>query len=183
MSASKPTDQAASDHASIVFTERGPLLAHAYAIEAEAAERYQELASQMSSCGNDEVADLFSKLAEIEGKHAAELSLEHGAADAPLRPAEYQWTSLQSPEAIPFEEMHYLMLPHQALTLALAAERRALSFYEAAAAQSPNPEIRALAAEFASEEAEHVNLVLDWLKRYPEPDEDWDEDMDPPESL
>ena len=168
---------------SAAFTERETLLAHAYAMEHEAAERYHELAEQMYGCNNDEVGDLFAKLAEIEAKHAAELSQEHGAADTPVAAADYMWASLQSPEAIPFEEMHYLMLPHQALTLALAAERRALSFYEAAAAQSSSEELRRLAAEFAVEEAEHVSLVLDWLRRYPEPDLDWAEDMDPPQSL
>jgi rubrerythrin len=166
----------------MVFADRETLLAHAYAIELEAAERYQDLAAQMDSCGNDEVAGLFAKLAAIEAKHAAELNLEHGAASTPLAAADYMWPDLESPEAIPFGEMHYLMQPHQALTLALAGERRAQAFYEAAAAQSPNQDIRALAVEFAAEEAEHVQLVLDWLQRYPEPDPDWDEDMDPPES-
>lgn len=167
----------------IAFTDRETLLAHAYAIEQEAAERYQDLAEQMSDCGNEEVAGLFAKLAEIEAKHAAELSLEHGAADRPMALADYKWEGLQSPEAIPFEEMHYLMRPHQALTLALAAERRALQFYEAVAGQASNEDMRTLAAEFAAEEAEHVRLVLEWLQRYPEPDQDWDDDMDPPMSL
>ncbi|MDA1099991.1 MAG: ferritin family protein [Proteobacteria bacterium] len=167
----------------IAFTDRETLLAHAYAIEHEAAERYQDLAEQMYGCGNEEVGGLFAKLAEIEAKHAAELSLERGAANSPMALADYLWDGLQSPEVIPFEEMHYLMRPHQALVLALAAERRALSFYEAVASQSPQEDMRILAAEFAVEEAEHVQLVLDWLQRYPEPDQDWDDDMDPPMSL
>ena len=161
-------------------TDRETLLAHAYAIENEAAERYQDLADQMYGCNNNEVGDLFAKLAEIEAKHAAELSLEHGAAATPMAAADYSWGNLESPEAIPFGEMHYLMQPHQALTLALAAERRALAFYEEVVAQSPNEELRAVAAEFVSEEAEHVALVQEWLKRYPEPDQDWDMDDDPP---
>ncbi len=168
---------------SIALADRATLLAHAYAIEHEAAERYRDLAEQMHGCGNGEVGDLFAKLAAIEAKHAAELRLEHGAANTPLAAADYRWESLQSPEAIPFEQMHYLMAPHQALVLALAAERRAQAFYEAAAAHSPDPEIRALAAEFAAEEAEHVREVLAWLQRYPKPEQDWDEDMDPPRSL
>jgi rubrerythrin len=174
------TDAKPASPLSIIFADRETLLAHAYAIELQAAERYQDLAEQMDGSGNDEVAELFAKLAAIEAKHAAELGLEHGAASTPVAPADYLWPGLESPEAIPFGEMHYLMQPHQALTLALAAERRAHEFYEAAVVHSPNEEIRALAAEFAAEEAEHVQLVLDWLQRYPEPDPDWDEDMDPP---
>ncbi len=167
----------------IAATDRETLLAHAYAIEQEAAERYEALAEQMYDCGNEEVAGLFAKLAEIEAKHAAELSLEHGAANKPMALADFMWEGLQSPEVIPFEEMHYLMQPHQALTLALAAERRALLFYEAVAGQAANEDMRTLAAEFAAEEAEHVRLVLEWQQRYPEPEPDWDDDMDPPMSL
>jgi len=164
-------------------SDRETLLAQAYAIEHEAAERYRELAEQMYGSNNDEVGDLFTKMAEIEGKHAAELSLEHGAADINLAAAEYGWESLDSPEAIAFGDMHYLLPPQQALTLALAAERRALAFYENAAAHTTNEALRALAVEFAAEEATHVRIVLAWLARLGEPEPDWDEDMDPPISL
>ena len=159
---------------------RETLLAHAYAIENEAAERYQDLADQMYACNNTEVGDLFAKLAEIEAKHAAELSLEHGAARTPMAAADYAWGNLESPEAIPFGEMHYLIQPHQALTLALAAEERALAFYKDVVNQAPTDDLRNLAQEFVLEEAEHVALVREWLQRYPEPEHDWDTDDDPP---
>ncbi len=161
-------------------SDRETLLAHAYAIENEAAERYQDLADQMYGCNNTEVGDLFAKLAEIEAKHAAELSQEHGAANTPMAAADYAWGNLESPEAIPFGDMHYLMGPHQALTLALAAENRALAFYMDVVTQAPTDDLRALAEEFVVEEAEHVALVQEWLQRYPEPDQDWDVDDDPP---
>ena len=48
--------------AAIQTTEE--LMAHAYAIEAEAEERYRELAIQMEVHNNTEVAALFRKLAE-----------------------------------------------------------------------------------------------------------------------
>ena len=160
--------------------DREALLAHAYAIENETAERYQDLADQMYGVNNVEVGDLFTKLAEIEAKHAAELAAEHGAANTPLAVADYAWSNLESPESIPFGEMHYLIQPHQALTLALAAERRALKFYTEVAARAPTDELRALAGEFVQEEADHVALVQEWLQRYPEPEQDWDVDDDPP---
>jgi rubrerythrin len=47
------------------------LLAHARTMEAEAAERYDDLADQMEVHNNHEVARLFRKLAEIEAKHIA----------------------------------------------------------------------------------------------------------------
>ena len=43
------------------------LLAYSLAIEQEAAERYAELADQMEVHNNHEVAELFHKLAVIEG--------------------------------------------------------------------------------------------------------------------
>jgi rubrerythrin len=160
--------------------DREALLAHAYAIENETAERYRDLADQMYGVNNVEVGDLFTKLAEIEAKHAAELATEHGAANTSMAAADYAWSNLESPESIPLGEMHYLIQPHQALTLALAAEQRALKFYTEVATQAPTDELRALAREFAQKEAEHVALVREWLQRYPEPEQDWDVDDDPP---
>ena len=166
------------------YLDRETLLAHAYAIEHEAAERYQDLAAQMHDSNNVEVGGLFAKLAEVEAKHAAELSLEHGAAVTPAGGSEFMWDSLESPlespEAIAYGDMHYLMTPRHALTLALAAEQRALSFYEDLAARAPSEDLRVLAAEFAAEEAEHVRMVQEWLQRLPEDEADWDDDMDPP---
>ena len=49
------------------------LLSHAHRMEAEASERYAELADQMEVHNNDEVAALFRKLSEIEGKHIAQV--------------------------------------------------------------------------------------------------------------
>ncbi|MDP6344169.1 MAG: ferritin family protein [Alphaproteobacteria bacterium] len=164
------------------IADRAELLAYAYAMENEAAERYQDLADQMFACNNDDVAELFARLAAIEAKHAKELVEVHGASPAPMAPGAYRWDSLESPENLPFAEMHYLMVPHQALQLALAAERRALLFYRDIAEQTDSDDIRALASEFAAEEAEHVRIVEEWLERYPPADNGWDEDMDPPMS-
>jgi rubrerythrin len=45
------------------------LLAYSLAMETEAVERYNDLADQMEMHHNYEVADLFRKLAKIEGLH------------------------------------------------------------------------------------------------------------------
>ncbi|MBT7756649.1 MAG: ferritin family protein [Rhodospirillaceae bacterium] len=167
----------------MTITDRATLLAHAYAIESEAAERYEELASQMHTSNNHEVGDLFSKLAEIEAKHTAELSLEHGAANVTLAATDYSWGSLESPEVIPFGDVHHLMSPRQALTQALAAERRARDFYEHHAANIPEGDLRTLATEFAAEEAEHVRMVQAWLSRLDSSNDEEREDMDQPMPL
>lgn len=64
-------DPEKAGNATVRSTEE--LMAHAYAIEAEAAERYDELATQMEVHNNLEVAALFRKLAEYEGAHAREI--------------------------------------------------------------------------------------------------------------
>ena len=48
------------------------LLAHAIEIEREAAARYAELGERMHDLGNDVVAELFLRLADMEQKHEHE---------------------------------------------------------------------------------------------------------------
>lgn len=157
------------------------LLAHAFAIESEAADRYVSLADQMSVHHNSEVEALFRKLADIEGKHAKKILEQVGDSDLPgLAPWGYLWGSSDSPEAAGFEEAHYLMTPHHALTMMLGAEERALKFYDNLAQTTPDGPVKNLAQAFAEEEREHVRLVREWLAKYPAPEDGWDEDADPP---
>ncbi len=59
-------------------------LAHAHAMEVEAAERYRLFAGQMEVHGNPEVAELFARLAEIEARHAEEILAGAFNGDPPL---------------------------------------------------------------------------------------------------
>jgi rubrerythrin len=157
------------------------LLAHALAIEREAAERYADLADQMEVHHNHEVAELFRKLAEIEGKHVASVEALRGERELPhVAPWDYAWNDPQSPEAPTLDETHYLMTPYQALSLALAGERRAAEFFERVARVAEDNAVVHLARQMHQEEREHVELVEAWLARYPKPEEGWDEDLDPP---
>ena len=155
------------------------LLAHAYAIESEAEERYANLADQMAIHNNREVAALFRKLSEIEGKHAEEIRERARDLDLPhLAPWGYQWVLADSPESADLEVAHYLMTPYHALMLALGAEERELKFYDNLARRTPDGPLKRMAREFAREEREHVRLVREWLVKYPTPEEDGDEDAD-----
>lgn len=157
------------------------LLAHAYAIEREAEERYVELGDQMETHNNPAVAEIFRKLARVEGLHALQILDQVGEQELPhIPPWEYSWRGTESPEAIDAGDVHYLMTPHHALGLALRAEERAFRFYNAIAATQKDPDVRKLAEEFAEEEREHVRLVMEWLVKIPEPADDWAEDPDPP---
>lgn len=152
--------------------------AFAYALESEASERYAELADQMEVHNNREVAALFRRLSEIEALHVKRVK---GDKPKPAKPnTSFSWIGADSAEAISPTDLHYLMTPHHALSLALKGEENAAALFEALAKEASEPSVRALAAEMAKEEREHVQLVKSWLAKYPEPDEDWHDDPDPP---
>jgi len=164
--------------------DRATLLAHARAIEQEAAARYDELADMMEVHNNTAVATLFRRLATIERKHVDKVEATGAAAATPrIAPLDYQWTDPEGPETSPYGGAHYLMEPYHALRLALHNEERGVAFFEAAAYLTPDAEVRRLAQEMAAEEHEHVHLVRAWLDKVPVPAVTWDEDLDPPQSV
>lgn len=156
------------------------LLAHARDMEAEAAERYDDLADQMEVHNNHEVARLFRKLAEIEAKHIAAVEAMGDGMDLPeLKPWEHAWDN-ESPEATEVDEVHYLMTPYHVISIALHHEKKAVEFFESVVENSSDSKLRDMAEGLADEEREHVRLLEEWLVRFPPPDDGWDEDPDPP---
>ena len=112
-------------------------MAQALAMEVEAAQRYAEFADAMEMHNNLEVAALFRKMADIEGKHA---TADHGGDgledDAGAAPGHGdRGTGFEAPETAPGDEVHYLMQPYHALELALANEERAERFFARARAR------------------------------------------------
>ncbi len=157
------------------------LLAHALALELEAAERYGELADQMDVHNNPEVSELFARMASIEKVHADKIRERAQGMDLPhIPPWEYKWLDFEPPEAATENDVHYLMTPYHALSLALNAEERGYEFYQHVKEAVKDDAARALAAELAEEEREHVSLMKKWLAKHPKPDSDWSEDPDPP---
>jgi len=154
-------------------------MAQACALEAEAAERYAELAGLMEAHNNLDVAAVFAKLARIEGLHRDQILAKMGWPSPP--PGEFRWETPEGPETTDFGDLHYLMQPWHALKLAEHNERRAAAFFERLAGRAElTPELRAEAAEMAAEEHEHVRLIEELLRRYPQPEPGWEEDLDPP---
>ncbi len=155
--------------------------AHAYALELEAAERYEELAHSMEVHNNLEVAEVFHKLADSGQKHAKQVLQRAGGRELPeIAPWDFKWDRSEAPETAAADGVHYLMTPYHALDLARASEVHARDFYATVAECTDDPKVRELAGEFAEEEAGHVDLVNAWIAKYPEPQEGWDEDPDPP---
>lgn len=171
----------AKSHAAVGIASIDELMAYAYALEQEASERYSEFADAMETHNNREVAELFRKLARIENRHAEQVLEEMGWASPPAAPhGGYKWEGFEAPESGEVTELHYLMQPYHALQIALHNEKRARVFFEGLVKQARNAKVRKAAEAMAGEEAEHVQLIEDWLKRTPKPDTDWAVDPDPP---
>lgn len=159
------------------------LLAHALALETEAAEGYAELAEQMALHNNPEAAQMFRKMAAVESEHLAHMAeLTKGRALPHIAPWDFKWQAPDSPEAVQpvMGGVHYLMKPYQAIELALKHERRAAAFYARIAELATSTEVRELAARLAREEQDHADHLAVWQTRFPKPEAGWREDPDPP---
>jgi rubrerythrin len=160
------------------------LMAHAYALEIEASERYAEFAETMEAHNNREVAELFRKLARIEHRHAEQILEDMGWAKPPAPPSSgYRWEGPEGPETAEVTALHYLMQPYHALEIALHNEKRAHAFFTQLAQSATSDKLRREARQMAEEEAQHVRLIEDWMKRTPVPEPHWDFDPDPPRHI
>lgn len=156
-------------------------LAHAIAIETEAELRYRELADQLSVHHNAEVARVFERMARAEALHIDQLRQRAEGLDLPaLAPWEYQWDDSEAPEVTAHEAVHYKMTARHALLLALDNERKAFTFFARIRDGASDPEVQAMAAEFAAEEEHHIGYVEELLAQHPEPARNWADDPDPP---
>lgn len=142
-------------------------LVHALELEHESAERYRLLAETMTVHHNTEVADLFRRMADLSDAHASQvIARAEGLRLPEIAPWDFKWNCPGSPET-PCDEVEvtYLMTPLQALQLALHNEIRGRTFYAHVASSSPSPPVRAIAGEMAEEEAEHVELLKEWIAK------------------
>ncbi len=145
-------------------------LAHAIRLEREAARRYEELAAAMLTEGNRELKEFFARMAHFSRLHLATASARAGFRDLPpLADGDYRWPDGIGPETADWAGVDSLMDPRAAIELALAGERRGLAYYEAVAASTGDAELRAIAAEFSVEEADHVAQLERWLAASPSP--------------
>jgi len=150
------------------------LYAHAIAVEREAAERYGEFAQRMNDLGDEAVAAVFARLAGLEAGHLAALERRTAGIALPrLETSEYRWLDAGAPETAAREFVYRLMTPHNALAIALGAEKRAQAFFEHVLAGAEDPALRALAREMAADEREHVAMIEELLARTPEAQVDW----------
>ena len=132
-------------------------LAHAIALEREAARRYEELAAAMQTDGNAPVRAFFARMAHFSRLHLAEAIARAGFRELPaMRAEDYDWPEGTSPETAEWAGVDAQMDAGDALQLALAGERRGHAYYAAMAALTDDAELAMLAGTFAAEEAQHV---------------------------
>jgi rubrerythrin len=156
-------------------------LAYSVVLEEEAAERHDELADMMDVHHNPEVAETFRKLAHYSRLHAREIRDHSEGHNLPvIAPWDFGWDDMEGPETADISEVDYLMTTRRALNIAMGNEKRAHDFYLNISKKSPAPDVQALAAEFADEEKEHLELLEKWLENCPDTDEAVAFDPDPP---
>ena len=143
-------------------------LAHAIALEREAARRYEELAAAMGTEGNRELKDFFGRMAHYSRLHLAVATARGGFRELPvIAPADFEWPDGTAPETAGWAGVDAQMGPRDALLLALDGERSGHAYYAAVAATTADAELRAIATEFASEEAEHVRELEKLIAKCP----------------
>ena len=139
-----------------------------------AVDRYDELAEAFAVSNNLDTEAAFRELAESGRIFAAEIP-PPAEAPGPL-PA---WGDLY-PEISDPDSVHYLMPPWHAFDLAWRHEAQALALIEAQATGSPDPLIRAAAAELAGRQQLRVEAILARRDAQPQPPPGWWEDQDGP---
>ena len=153
-------------------------LAHALALEKEAAERYLELADMMESYRNDAVSSVFRDMHRFSLLHHDEIQKRVGNIELPeLRSWQYRWRT--PPETGGEEAFDRTIEPYHALRYARDNELRAMKYYQSVAAQAQDVELARLASAFADEETEHVTALDHWIARTPRPSATWEADSDP----
>lgn len=141
-------------------------LAHAIAMEDEAAERYLELADMMEAHNNLDVATVFRDMCRFSQMHRDSIKERAGDAELP-RPRSWQFRWQVPPEVCDEEAFDYTLTPYQALQFARDNEQRAIEFYRAVIGKTDDAEVKRLASEFADEEQEHTDALDKWLERTP----------------
>jgi rubrerythrin len=138
----------------------------AHLIEVEAFRRYTLFAAQLGQRGPGEPADVFRSMAANEEKHGEQLAGRRQLlfGDAPARVTLDDLFDVEAPDV---GSARWNMSPSEAFAVALAAERKAYAFYDAALPSVRQPEVKALFEDLRDEEAEHVRMVEQLIAQLP----------------
>jgi rubrerythrin len=163
------------------MTDLDTFLAYSIALEEEAADRHDELADMLDVHHNPGVAGTFRKLAHYSRLHAQEIRDQAQGRELPvIAPWDFGWEDMEGPETGDIGAVNYLMNTVQALQIAMGNEQRAHDFYHDISQASPAADVRKMAADFAEEESEHLDLLKMWIDRTDESADEQAYDPDPP---
>jgi hypothetical protein len=126
------------------------LCLHALRLEHGLGLRYGEYAKLTRAMGAHDISDAFAEMERLEDQESRALRAGVDGTDRPERsPWQYLWLLTHAPDGA---ESHKRVRPQdarEALQLALAAERRAESFYSDTAANARDAMVRSCAGELA----------------------------------
>ena len=126
------------------------LCMHALRLEQGLGLRYGEYAKLTRAMGAHDVSDAFTEMERLEDQESRALRAGVDGSALPERSAwQYMWQLTYAPDGM---EAHKRVRPQdarEALQLALAAERRAESFYSDTATHARDAMVRSCAAELA----------------------------------
>jgi len=139
-------------------------LSYAVKVEEDAAVHFEELAVAMKTCGNTDVATLFTQLGSYSRLHLAEAQAKCKRRDVTVTlPPSSAWPDNATPEKTTLWAADPLLSRLDALKVALQGERRGFEFYYAIANTTKDADIRSVAKEFVREENEHVEKLKQWI--------------------
>ncbi len=138
------------------------LFALANAMEQEAANKYDELATAMQDQGKRNLAAVFAELAAAEREHVDSVARWSQSRLGKLPdPALVRW---QAPETFDRDATaeikgSQLITPYQALAMAVQNEERAFAFWSYMAAFAHDPAVKTASEAMAREELGHVAIL------------------------
>jgi rubrerythrin len=139
-------------------------LALSMLLEYESADRLRELAKFMLDHQAKELSELLETLAGYSDQHASEIrELSEGKVLPELATLDLIWEGLEGPETTAYGSINAQMTVEDMLQVALRNELKGQDFYIDISLKSPNDAVRKLAAEFASEENDHVVMLEKWI--------------------
>ena len=133
----------------------------AHAMETDAARHYTEAARLLRGQGASRLADVFERLAEVEGGHVSEVagwaaSRGESAATGASSPFPLPDTFDAPPDEMAQSK---LLTPYRALASAVRHEERSFAFWTYVAAHAAMAEVKEAAERMAHEELGHISLL------------------------
>ena len=135
-------------------------------VEEEAEERYRELAENLELHNTKDAAKFFRFMVGCEAKHGQELSEKRQELFGD-QPVTVDRSMLWDVEAPGYETAKTFMTLQEALEVAVAAETKAVEFFDGALPEGEDPEVRELFTELRQEEGAHIQMVREQMKRHP----------------